>query len=91
MVITMIFVTIVPSFPESFAQWQLDTSIYWAESFGAPEEAVDKIKDDFDADEVVDRFSFTGLLLSFGFVLIFYAIAATLAALVVRKKEPETF
>ena len=90
-VFTVIFVLIFPSFPETMAQSQLDTSLYWAERFGAPEEAIEKMEEDFDYEQVTDGFTFTGHMLRFGIGLIFYAIAATITSFFVRKRVPEKF
>jgi hypothetical protein len=89
LVFSFIFLLVDPSFPQQMADSQLDTQVYWATKFGAPEEALDKMKDEFDEEEMIKRFSFSGLMLSFGFALIFYAIGAAIIALFVRKREPE--
>ena len=86
----LIFLFVEPAYPQVMAQSQLDTSVYWAQRFGAPENAIEKIHDEFNFEEVEKRFSFSGLLLSFGVGLLFYAIGAVITALVVRKSQPET-
>lgn len=89
LVFGFIFLLVDPSFPQQMADSQLDTQVYWATKFGAPEDAVDKMRDEFNEDEIIKRFSFTGLMLSFGFALIFYVIGAAIIALFVRRREPE--
>ncbi len=84
-----LFLLIEPAYPEVMAQSQLDTSVYWAQRFGAPEQAIEKIHDDFDFEEIKGRFNYSGLLFSFGIGLILYAIGALITALIVRKREPE--
>jgi len=89
-VFAIIFLMIEPAYPDIMAQSQLDTSVYWAEKFNAPENVIEKMKDEFDFDGTKERFSFSGLLLSFGIGLIFYSIGAAIAGLIVRKRVPET-
>ena len=72
------------------AESQLDTSVYWAAKMGAPEESIDKIREDFNSADIENRFSFSGLLLSFGIGLIFYAIGAVIVALIAKKDPAET-
>lgn len=84
-----LFLFIEPALPEVFAQSQLDTSIYWAQRFGAPENALDEMRDKFDAEEIKDRFKPLGQLMGLGIVTIFYAIGALIIALFVRKNQPE--
>jgi hypothetical protein len=88
---SMIFLFIDPSLPQLMAESQLNTSLYWAQSLGAPESALEQMRDDYNIDEVKERFSFSGLILSFGVGLIFYAIGALIIALIARKQQPETF
>jgi hypothetical protein len=91
MIISAVFLLIEPSFPEVFAQSQLDTSIYWAQKFGAPDDALEGMREKFDSEEITKRFSLVGQLIGFGFVLIFYAIGSLITALFIRKNKPETF
>ena len=86
-----LFIVIEPAYPAQMAQAQLDTQLYWAQKMGAPENAIEKMRDDFNFEEMEKRFSFSGLLLSFGVGLIFYAIGASITALIARKRQPETF
>lgn len=86
-----VFILLVePAYPAQMAQAQLDTSVYWAQRMGAPENAIEKMRDDFNFEEMEKRFSISGLLFSFGVGLIFYAIGASITALIARKREPET-
>jgi len=89
-VFAIIFLLVDPSYPETMADSQLDTSLYWAQKFGAPEATVDQMREKFDRDEMVGRYGFAGMLKGFGIVLIFYAIGASLIALFTRKNKPET-
>jgi hypothetical protein len=84
-----IFILIEPAYPQVVAQSQLETSVYWAQKFNAPENQIEKMRDEFNFEEIEKRFSFTGLLFSFGIGIIFYAIGAVIVALIVRKREPE--
>jgi len=49
------------------------------------------MKAKFDFEEIEKRFSFSGMLFSLIFVVIFDVIGAAIVALIVRKKAPETF
>lgn len=85
------FVLVEPSYPDVMAQSQLDTQLYWAQKFGAPESAIDEMRDKFDFEEMKNRYSFKGLLFGSLFVALFDAIGAAIGALFVRKRMPETF
>lgn len=84
------FLFIEPAYPDVMTQSQLDTSIYWAQKFNAPENVIEKMRDDFDFEGTRERFSFSGVLLSFGIGLIFSALGALISGLIIRKREPET-
>jgi hypothetical protein len=90
-IFTMIFVMVVPDFPQQMADSQLDTSIYWAQKFGAPESSLDEVREKFNPEDVTERFTIVGQLMGFGIGLIFYAIVAAISGLFVRKNQPETF
>src|SRR5690606_9717799 len=47
-VFIVIFLLMEPQYPTVMADSQLDTSVYWAQKFGAPQEAVDKMQTEFD-------------------------------------------
>ena len=85
------FILVEPSYPDIMAQSQLDTQIYWAQRFGAPESAIDEMRDKFDVEDMKSRYGFRGLLLGGLFVALFDALGAAIAALFVRKRMPETF
>lgn len=87
----VIFVTIDPSYPETMAQSQFETSIYWAQKFGAPEATLDQMREKFDVQKMAENFSYFGILKGAGFVVIFDLIGAALIALFTRKNKPETF
>jgi hypothetical protein len=89
-VFSVIFLMIDPTLPELMAQSQLDTSIYWAQAFGAPEETLEQMREQFNSEEITERFGLMGVLTGFGIGLIFYAIGAAIMALFVRKNQPET-
>ena len=84
-----LFLVIDPSYPEVMAQSQLNTSIYWAEKFGAPEDAIDQMKEQFDPESITKRYTFTGLLTGLGIGVILYAIGALIMAIFIRKNQPE--
>jgi hypothetical protein len=88
-VFSLIFLFIEPSLPEIYAQAQLDTSIYWAKTMGAPENALDEMREKFNPEDITKRFSPLGHLTGLGIVSIFYAVGALIIALFVKKNEPE--
>lgn len=85
----VIFLFAVPSYPGLMAQSQLDTSLYWAEKFGAPEATIEQMSDQFDFEEIEGRFGFGGIFVGYLFGLIFYALGALIIALFVRRNQPE--
>jgi hypothetical protein len=85
----IIFILVDPTLPELMAQSQIDTSVYWAGKMGAPGEALDKMRDEMDMDKLRKQFGLLGQLKGFGFLLLFYALGASIIALITRKKEPE--
>jgi hypothetical protein len=88
-VFVFIFMFVEPGLPDAMADAQLESSTYWAARFGAPEDAIDQMKEKFDREEITKRFTPLGQLIGIGFVSIFYAIGALIVALVTRKNEPE--
>jgi hypothetical protein len=90
-IFSAVFLFVEPSFPDVMAQSQLDTSLYWAQKFGAPDETLEKITETYNPEDITKRFTFTGQLLGFGLALLFYALGAAIVALVVRRREPVVF
>jgi Protein of unknown function (DUF4199) len=86
-----VFLLLEPGYPEIMAQSQLDTSIYWAQRFGAPEASLDEMREKFDFEDISKRYNYGGLLFGFGIALIFYVLAAAIVGLFIRKRVPETF
>lgn len=86
---TALFIVIDPAFPEMMAQNQLDTSIYWAEKFGAPTESLDQIEDSFNKEDILANYSAVGLLKGYGIGLILYALGGLIIAIFSKKSEPE--
>ena len=87
----LLFLLFEPSFPEVMAQSQLDTSLYWAQKFGAPDESLEKINDEFDPEEMASKYTISGQIFGFALALLFYAFGALIVGLFVRKREPEQF
>jgi hypothetical protein len=87
----ILFQFVEPAYPDVMAQSQLDTQLYWAQRFGAPENAIDEMREKFDFEEIKNRYSFKGLLFGLGFVVLFDVLGALIAALFVRKRMPEKF
>lgn len=90
-VFAAIFLLMEPQYPTVMADSQLDTSMYWAQKFGAPQEALDNMQAEFDHGEIEKRYSLSGLPFSFGIGLLFYGLGAVIVSLIVRKNPPEKF
>lgn len=90
-VFTAVFLLIDPSFPETMAQSQLDTSMYWAGRMGAPEDTIEQMRDKFKPEDVTKRFTPLGMLTGLGIGICLYAIGALIIALFTRKRLPEQF
>jgi hypothetical protein len=84
----ILYTVIDPSLPRTLAEASGETARSMAESFGAPEEAAAEAAETAVSD-TYDRLTTGGLLKSFGWGLIFYAVIAAIAGLIVRKKVPE--
>lgn len=84
-----IFLFIDPTLPDTMAESQLETSVYWAEKFGASETAVEDMRNKYEPEEITKRYKPVGLLTGLGFLSIFYAVGALIIALFVKKSEPE--
>jgi hypothetical protein len=80
-----------PVYPEVMAESQFNTSIYWAEKMGAPGNAIDKMREDFNEEEAAKGFSWKGISISVVALPIIYSIVASIFALFIRKEKPETF
>jgi hypothetical protein len=90
-VFIVVFLFAEPALPDNMAQSQLDTSLYWAKTFGAPDNAIEKMQEDFNPEEITKRYKPLGLLTGVGFLSIFYALGALIIALFVKKNQPEVF
>ena len=88
-IFTFIFVQVDTSLPDLMAQSQLDTSVYWAEKFGAPEESIEQMREKFNPEDVTKRFSLMGMITGLGFGVILYAIGGLIMGLFIRKNPPE--
>lgn len=88
-IFSALLLVIDPTYPDVMAESQLNTSIYWAQKFGAPEDALEQMRDQFDPETVTKRFGFMGLLTSLGVGVILYAIGALIMAIFIRKSQPE--
>jgi hypothetical protein len=91
LIFTMVFVMVVPDFPEFMADSQLNTTLYWTQKFGAPESALDEVREKYNPEDVTKRFTIGGQLMGFGIVLIFYVITAVISAIFVKKNQPVEF
>lgn len=87
-IFVMIFGLIESGFVDTMVQIQLDSQLYWAERFGAPQDALDKMRDEFKPDDIAKRYGPVGQLFGIGIVSIFYAIGATISGFVTRKEVP---
>jgi hypothetical protein len=76
------------SYPDTMIQSQIDTSIYWAQKMGAPEEALEDMRDKMDTAELGKSYTPFGALKGFGVAILFYALGSLITSIFV-KKEPE--
>jgi hypothetical protein len=89
MIFNMLLYTVIdPSLPETIADAAVETTRSMMERFGAPESQMDEALETARVD-AIERLSVVGQLKGFGWGLIFYAIGASIAGLIVRKREPE--
>jgi len=88
-IFSVIFMLVDPTYPEVMAESQMNTSLYWAQKFGAPEETIDQMKEQFDPEEMAKQFSLSAIPKSLGIAVILYAIGALIMAIFVRKNQPE--
>jgi hypothetical protein len=86
----LLFLLIEPNLPEVMADAQLNVSLYWASFFGAPEESLDQMREQFNREDVTNKFGVVGSLIGIGFGLLLWAVGAAIAALFVKKNVPET-
>ncbi len=84
----MLFGLIQSDFVDTMVQIQLDSQLYWAERFGAPEDALEKMRTDFKPEDIAKRYGPMGQLFGIGIVSIFYAIGATITGFITRKERP---
>ena len=88
--IVPIAISLVDSgFSEVMAQSQFDTSVYWAEKFGAPQETIDQMREKMDMEELKKSYSLAKLAIGFGIAAIFYCIAGVIVGFIARKSQPE--
>lgn len=90
---SLIFPIVHSSIDDSYAQVyvdaQVDTSVYWAQRFGAPEEALEDMREKMDTEELTKRYgSITGISTGFGMAILFYGLGSLIVALIARKNEP---
>lgn len=91
MIFIMIFLLVEPAYPSVMAQSQLDVSLYWPQRFGAPQSALDEVREKFDMEKVEGQHGYAGMPARFGFGLIFYVLGGLISALFIKKRAPETF
>lgn len=89
LLIPIAFSAIDSEYGHVMAQSQIDTSVYWAEKFGAPEESLDQMREKMDVDELAKSYTPVKALFGFGVANLFYALGAAIAAFSFRKNEPE--
>jgi len=89
LVFSLVLLVVDPTLPEQLAQAQMDTSLYWAQKMGAPESAMDQVREDLEKQDLKSRYGFSGLFMGFGIVILIYAVAAAVLALIARKNVPE--
>jgi hypothetical protein len=87
----IVFILVEPDYPRLMAQSQFDTSLYWAQKFGAPEAAIEQMQSEYNEEEMAKRYSLSGFPLGLGIGIICYCIGGLIVALFVKKNKPETF
>lgn len=87
---TLVMVLANPTYPETMAQSQFDTSIYWAERFGAPPAAIEKMQEDFNMEDAKKNMGFRSVWMGLIIGPIVYAISCSILALIVRKNRPDS-
>ena len=78
----------LPDYAEVVATSQMDTSIYWASKFGAPEESLDQMRQEMDIEKLKEQYSTARVALGYLFASIFYAITAVIVGFIARKSQP---
>lgn len=88
-VFSVAFLLADPAFPQLMAESQRDTSLYWAEFFGAPDETIEQMRDQMDIDELAKQYTLAKSFMGLGIAVCFYALGALIMALFIRKRQPE--
>jgi hypothetical protein len=88
MIFSIILMFAMPDHGLEVAEASLENSIELAQKLGAPEESLDKVRDEFDMDEIASRYTVFGLVKALLISSIFYFIGSLISALFVRKEEP---
>jgi hypothetical protein len=88
-VFSVIFLLLDPSYPEVMAESQMNTSIYWAQKFGAPDDAIEQMKEKFDPEVMAKQYTLSAIPKGLGIAVILYSIGALIMAIFVRKEQPE--
>ncbi len=86
----VLYTVIDPELPGKLTDVTIENTQKMMESFGVPEDQMDKAMEDAKA-RSAGQFSASGLVMSYGIGLIIYAILSLIVALFVRKNEPVEF
>lgn len=84
----LLYTVIDPELPTKLADAAVEKTAAMMESFGAPEESIDEAVEKMKED-MPSNFGPLGLLKSYLWGLIFYAVIAAISGLIVRKNQPE--
>ncbi len=84
----VLYEVIDPELPAKLTEVSVENAQKMMESFGVPEDQMDKAIEDAKT-RGADQFSVMGALKGYPIALIFYAILSLISALIVKKNEPE--
>jgi len=85
----LLFTVIDPDLAEIVTEKAVENTAAMMESFGTPEEAMDKALEDARTN-TMESFTAMGNIKAFGWGLIIYCIFSLITGAIIKKKEPET-
>lgn len=87
-IFTIILYTVIdPELPGKLTEVSIENARQMMERFGMPEDQLDKAMEDA-KERSTNQFTVGGLLTSFGFGLIFYAILSLIGAIFTKRSQP---
>ncbi len=83
----LLYTVIDPELPSKLTEVSIENARQMMENFSLPEDKIDEAVEDAKK-RSVDQFSAVGLITSFGFGLIFYAVLSLIGAIFTKKSQP---